>query len=73
MACLYTFLMIYAGRLTKVLLSCILFAPATLLFVAARREGRLEAFRRFEVVIAALVVAGAIGGVYGLVSGWITL
>lgn len=72
-ATIYTLFMLYAGGLAYLLLACILFAPGTLLFIVARREQGLKVFNKLERLFAALVVAGALAGVYGLISGEITL
>jgi len=69
----YTAFMLYAGGLAYVLLSCVLFAPGTILYAIARRERGSRWFTGGEWVVAALIVVGAAAGVMGLVSGRITL
>ena len=51
----------------------ILLAPATILFVMARREQGRRAFSPAELVVLAVSVIGAIVGVVALVAGWITI
>ncbi|HEX6953670.1 MAG TPA: arginine-ornithine antiporter, partial [Agromyces sp.] len=66
------FLLLGAG-LTYVLVSFIVQAPATILFLVARREQGRRMLRPGEAVILALAVVAAVVGVLGLVTGWIVL
>jgi len=72
-ATIYTIFMIIAGGLKFVLLSCILFAPGTILYVMARREQNLQMFTAFEWIIFLAVVAGAVVGVFALITGVIAI
>lgn len=72
-AVVYTLFMIYAGGLKFIVLSAILYAPGTLLYIWSRREQKEKVFRTSDWVIFGLVVIGAIFGVYGLASGYITI
>lgn len=72
-ATLYTAFLLYAAGLKFVLVSLILYAPATLLFVKARREQGRRLFSPREAVICAVSVAGAAVGVIALAAGWIEL
>lgn len=72
-ATIYTTFMIFAGGLKFLLLSAILFAPGTLLYFWARREQGQRVFSGFDWAILAVAVVGAIYGLYGLVSGTITI
>jgi arginine:ornithine antiporter/lysine permease len=56
-----------------VLVSFIIYAPATVLFVMARREQGRRLFSHAELVILAVSVAGAVLGVIALAAGWISL
>ncbi len=69
----YTAFMILAGGMKFVLLSCLLYAPGTLLYFWARREQGQKIFRPVELVIFLLTVAGCLGAIYGLASGGIVL
>jgi arginine:ornithine antiporter/lysine permease len=66
------FLLLGAG-LTYVLVSSIVQAPATILFLLARREQGRRMLRPGEAVILALAVLAAVVGAVGLASGWIVL
>jgi arginine:ornithine antiporter/lysine permease len=69
----YTAFMLLAGGLKFLLLSATLYAPGTLLYVWTRREQARRVFSPIDLAIFALAVLGAIGGVYGLVTGAITI
>jgi len=73
LATLYTLFMLYAGGFKYVLLSAILFAPGSVLFILARREEGQPLFTAIEWLIFAAVIAGAAIGVYGLATGLITI
>ena len=72
-ATLYTAFMIYMGGLKFLLLSAVLYAPGTALYLWARRERNKQVFRAIEWVIFALAVIGSVVGVYALVTGYITI
>jgi len=72
-ATFYTAVMIYMGGLKFLLLSAVLYAPGTALYFWARRERNRKIFTAPEWVIFAVVVVGAVFGVYALVAGYITL
>jgi arginine:ornithine antiporter / lysine permease len=72
-ATVYTISMIVAGGLKFVLLSCLLFAPGTLLYFMARREQRLQVFTTLEWLLFVAVVAGAAACLYALATGALTI
>ncbi|WP_411102770.1 basic amino acid/polyamine antiporter [Streptomyces sp. cmx-4-9] len=72
-ATLYTAFLLFAAGLKFVLVSFILYAPATFLFVKARREQYRRPFSAREAVICAVSAAGAAVGVIALALGWIEL
>lgn len=72
-AMIYTLFLIYAGGLKFVLLSAILYAPGSVLYVWARREQGLLVFKPFEWLILFIAALGAVLGIYGLATGGITL
>lgn len=72
-ATFYTLFMLWAGGLKHLLLACVLFAPGAVLFYIARREQGKAVFNSTEKVIFAVVVAGAVMGIYALVSGQISI
>ncbi|QNS02608.1 basic amino acid/polyamine antiporter [Streptomyces xanthii] len=72
-ATLYTAFLLYAAGLRFVLISFVLYAPATILFVMARREQGRRLFSPRELLVLAVSVAGAVLGVVALAAGWISL
>lgn len=72
-ATVYTFFMIVAGGLKFVLLSAVLYAPGTLLYVWARREQKKQLFTPIEWVIFAAAAIGFVIGIYSLATGAITI
>jgi arginine:ornithine antiporter / lysine permease len=70
LAVLYAMAMIYAGGLKFVLLAALLYAPGTLLFVLARRQKSETIFASpMERAVFGVTVVAALGALYGLVSG----
>lgn len=65
--------MIYAGGPKFLLLSSILYAPGTLLFLLAKRERKEVTFRPFEAVMFAAITIAACAGVYALAVGAISI
>ncbi|MFH9613427.1 basic amino acid/polyamine antiporter [Streptomyces pratensis] len=72
-ATVYTAFLLFAAGLKFVLVSFIVYAPATILFAMARREQGRRLFSPAELVICAISVIGAVLGVIALASGWISL
>jgi len=72
-ATVYTAFIIFAGGMKFLLLSAILYAPGTALYFWARREQNKRAFTPLEWVIFAVAVIGAVVGIHGLVTGYITI
>ena len=73
LATLYTAFLVYAAGLKFVLVSFIVYAPATALFVMARREQGRRLFSARELGVLAVSIAGAVLGVVALALGWISL
>ena len=73
-AAVYTIFMILAGGLEFLLLSAVLYGPGTILYFWSRREqGKPIFVRPVDWVLFIVAVVGAVAGVYGLVSGTITI
>ncbi|MGN9909622.1 basic amino acid/polyamine antiporter [Phytohabitans sp. LJ34] len=73
LATAYTAFLLFAAGLKYVLVSFIVYAPATVLFVMARREQGRRLFSPGEAVLLAVSIAGAVLGVVALAAGWISL
>ncbi|RNJ42242.1 arginine-ornithine antiporter [Mesorhizobium erdmanii] len=72
-ATLYVAFMIYAGGLKFLLLSSILYAPGTLLYVQVRRERNMPVLVGVEWIVLAAAAIGCLVGIYGIASGDIVL
>jgi arginine:ornithine antiporter/lysine permease len=72
-ATVYTAFIIFAGGMKFLLLSAILYAPGTALYFWARREQHRQVFTAVEWVIFAVAVIGAVIGIHGLATGYITI
>ncbi len=69
----YTIFLFDAAGLKFLLLSTVVLAPATLLYVKARSECGRRIFSPTEMVLCAIIVVSGIVGVAGLVTGRITV
>jgi len=72
-ATIYTLFLLFAAGLKFVLVSFIVYAPATILFVMARREQGRRLFSPAEYALLIISIAGAVLGVVALAAGWISL
>ncbi len=72
-ATLYTLFLLVAAGPRYMLLSLVIYAPGTVLFVMARREQGRRLFSPRETLILAVSVVGAVVGVVAVVAGWITV
>jgi len=73
LATAYAVLMVLAGGLKYLLLSAVIYAPGTLLYLKARHEQGAAAFTGREWVVFGVVLLGGVVAVLGLVGGWIVL
>jgi arginine:ornithine antiporter / lysine permease len=73
LATIYTVFLLYAAGLKFVLVSFIIYAPATLLFIKARREQGKKLFNPPELALLTVSIIGAVVGVVALAVGWIHL
>jgi arginine:ornithine antiporter/lysine permease len=72
-AVIYTVFMIYAGGLKFILLSAVLYAPGTALYIWARHERSKTVFTVSDWIIFIVAVIGAVIGIYGLATGTIAI
>ena len=68
-AFVYTCYLVYAMGLQYVLIALIVYAPATLMYVRARRERELAVFTRLEAALCVAVTVGAVIGIWALATG----
>jgi arginine:ornithine antiporter/lysine permease len=73
LATIYAAGMIYAGGGRFLLLSALLYAPGTALFIIARREQKKVAFTTAEAFLFGAILAAAAIGLYGFVTGSISI
>ncbi len=73
LAVAYTIFLLFAAGPKFLLVSFIVYAPATLLFVKARREQGRQLFSGPELVILAVSIIGAVAGIIALAAGWISI
>ena len=73
LATCYTVFLLFAAGVEFLLLSFIVYAPGTILFVMSRRELRQRVFSPVELVIFVIVMAGAVAGIAGLATGAISI
>jgi arginine:ornithine antiporter/lysine permease len=73
LATFYTVFLVFAAGLDFTLLSFIIYAPGTVLFVMSRREQNRRVFSRPELIILVIAVAGAVAGIAALATGAISI
>jgi arginine:ornithine antiporter / lysine permease len=71
LATIYTAFLLYAAGPKFILVSLIIYAPATALFIIARKEQGRAVFSQRELVIFAVSIVGAVIGIISLAAGWI--
>jgi arginine:ornithine antiporter/lysine permease len=73
LAVAYTTFLVFAAGMKFLLLGFIIYAPGTLLYYMTRREQNETLFTPAEWLVFAVAVVGAIVGIHGLVTGYITI
>jgi arginine:ornithine antiporter/lysine permease len=73
LATIYVAFLLVAAGWSYVLVSFLIYAPATVFFAMARREQGRRVFSGREWIVFALSIAGAAVGVLGLALGWISV
>jgi len=73
LATVYSVFLVYAGGLKFLVLSFLIYAPGTLLYLQTRREQNKQLFAPAEWIALAVVVAGAVYALRGLITGSITI
>lgn len=73
LATMYTSFLLYAAGPKYMLLSLIIYAPGTLLFVMSRREQGRTLFSPVELLILVVSITGAAVGIVALATGVITI
>ena len=73
LAAFYTIFLVVAAGLKFLLLGFLIYAPGTLLYYRTRREQNARLFSPAEWALFAVAVVGAVVGIHGLVTGYITI
>lgn len=72
-ATVYTVFLIFAAGIEFLLLTFLVYAPGTLLFIRSRREQGRQVFTSAELALFVVAIVAAAVGLFGLVSGWISI
>ena len=72
-ATIYTAFLLFAGGLKFVLLSALIYAPGTVLYLIARREQGLRVFTPMNWILFAIAAVAAVAAAYGIVTGLIEI
>lgn len=72
-ATVYGIWLIYAAGVQYLLLSMLLYAPGTFIYVWARKENKQVVFTAIEKLYVAAVFIGAVVAIVGLKQGWLSL
>jgi arginine:ornithine antiporter/lysine permease len=73
LAVIYTLFLVFAAGMKFLLLGFIVYAPGTLLYYMTRREQGKPLFTPAEWLLFAVAVVGAVVGIHGLATGYITI
>ena len=73
LATIYTLFLLFAAGMKFMLLGLIIYAPGTILYVMTRREQRKPLFTAAEWALFAVAIVGAVVGIHGLATGYITI
>ena len=69
----YGIFLVYAGGMKFLVLSFLVYAPGTLLYLKSRREQNKQVFAGSDWIVLAVFIVGAIYALYGLITGYITI
>ncbi|MBK6508135.1 MAG: amino acid permease [Haliea sp.] len=72
-ATIYSIFLVYAGGMKFLVLSFLIYAPGTLLYLKTRREQSKQVFTTSEWVVFAVFVVGALYALFGLITGYLTI
>ena len=73
LATVYSVFLVFAGGTKFLVLSFLIYAPGTLLYLKTRREQSKQVFTMAEWVVFAIFVIGAIYALVGLITGYLTI
>src|SRR5690606_1107856 len=67
-ATFYAFMMIIAGGLDYFVLSSLIYAPGTILFIIARRDEKGAVFAHFEWAVLGIILVGVVVGLWQIAT-----
>ena len=73
LATIYSVFLVFAGGTKFLVLSFLIYAPGTLLYLMTRREQGKQVFSTAEWIVFGVFVVGAIYALYGLITGNLTI
>ncbi|MCC7079602.1 MAG: amino acid permease [Burkholderiales bacterium] len=73
LATVYSVFLVFAGGMKFLVLSFLIYAPGTLLYLKARREQGLQVFAKAEWLLFGVFVLGAVYALFGLITGYLTI
>ena len=72
-AVIYSVFLVFAGGVKFLVLSFLIYAPGTLLYLKTRSEQGKQYFTKGEWIILAVFIVGAVYALFGLITGYITI
>jgi arginine:ornithine antiporter / lysine permease len=69
----YSVFLVFAGGMKFLVLSFLIYAPGTLLYLKTRREQSKQIFTTAEWIVFGIFVVGALYALFGLITGYITI
>ena len=73
LATIYGVFLVFAGGMKFLVLSFLIYAPGTLLYLKTRNEQGKQVFTKAEWIVLAVFVVGAVYALMGLITGYITI
>ena len=73
LATIYSVFLVFAGGTKFLVLSFLIYAPGTILYLKTRREQGKQVFTPAEWIVFAVFVAGALYALFGLITGYLTI
>jgi len=73
LATVYSVFLVVAGGMKFLVLSFLIYAPGTLLYLKTRREQSKQVFTAAEWIVFAVFVVGALYALFGLITGYLTI
>jgi arginine:ornithine antiporter/lysine permease len=72
-AVIYSVFLVFAGGVKFLVLSFLIYAPGTLLYLKTRSEQGKQYFTKSEWIILAVFIVGAVYALFGLITGYISI